>query len=646
MKRLTVSENEKKIVIRDFPSVVSIEPFQGSLSFPLSVQEGKKFRAVCSHLHGEEESYTIPHYCHSFREVPKCYLLLTHDTYGATCYFCLSHQDQSSYLISDGEQLSLQVESGSSKHAQNDRIVLLVDRGPDVYELIKNTMQNALQLTGGLGRMSGEKSSSLEWLERLGWESGIAFGSEVSHEKVVKAISELRQSGFRPGYVLVDEGWQQLAVNPKDQENREALHYFDADRNRFPLGLKGLVDDLRQEEIHHVGVWHGMMGSREGVHPDLAHQYQLPSDSEGRCYLGDDLGTTFQFFYDYYGYLREQGITFIKVGDQSRVKKYCAEGVDPTKLYRHLQSAMQAAASIQFNSAHFNAECLRNENLYYWTTSQIARTAHDIDIQNPVGVMRTIRNNLFNSLWMQHLMLPDFDAWMTDMPHSESLAIFHALSGSINVIGDPPGGHNHKLIQKMQLPSGKLLMGDHPLTLCQNSVFTDPLKEKIAYKAFTRSGESGVVALFNLTEGQKTLSENVSPRDVPQMQGERFVAFSHRNGFLGVMRPEDQLKVTLKSKQDDIVTFSPVKEGVGIIGCYPFYLAPGPILEVVLEEEELHISSLVAAPMFLYCERQILDVKRNGHAIPWEYDSVKGTLSIDSRSHIEEVHAMYHITFE
>ena len=139
---------------------------------------------------------------------------------------------------------------------------------------------------------------------------------------------------------------------------------------------------------------------------------------------------------------------------------------------------MQAAASVQFNSTHFNTDCLHNENLFYWTTSNISRASEDIDMQNPLGVMRAIRNNLTNGLWLQHLMHLDFDAWTTSDSQGETLGIFHALSGSINVISDLPHKHNRTMIKKMMLPCGTLIKADRPLTLCEDSLFFNPLEEK------------------------------------------------------------------------------------------------------------------------------------------------------------------------
>ncbi len=195
-------------------------------------------------------------------------------------------------------------------------------------------------------------------------------------------------------------------------------------------------------------------------------------------------------------------------------------------IHQNLQLALQAAASIHFNHAHLNTDCLRKENLFYWATSTIARASEDLDPANPVGVRRSIRNNLANSLWLQSLMLPDFDVWRTDTDPNDMLAVLHALGGSLLMIGDAPGTALKTTLQKLLLPSGKALTADRPLTLCRDSIFSNPLEDKTIYKAFTRKGAAGVIAAYNLCAGRHTLHGVVSSTDMEDLAGERFAVLA------------------------------------------------------------------------------------------------------------------------
>lgn len=629
------------------PLVVSMEPFIGLRRILLENVAKSKMRALCVYLHGDTQAFTAPLYVNSLDQIPaKSYFVLVKDDENYTVLFCLSHQDISASLCGTEEGVVLELISGSSSDAEKMRNVLLCLRGNHLYPTIQQAMKLALSLTGGMGKLLEDKLASPPWLDSLGWESGIAMGAKVSHKNIVDSVKDLVDAGYPPGFVLIDEGWQSLVVNAKDKNGKKLLATFEADIDRFPKGIKGVVADLAALGVKYVGVWHGMMGYRGGIHAKLARTYGLPCDAKDRYFLGCDLGRTFQFFYDYYGYLREQGVSFIKVGDQSSVADFCQNEYEATVLYKNLQSAMQAAASVQFNSAHFNTECLRNENLFYWGNSRIARTAEDINVSTPDGMMQAIWNNLTNSLWLQHLMQPDFDAWLTNTEDSETLAIFHALSGSINVIGDLVGEHNKALINKIVLPCGHLLKADYPLTLCQESIFCNPLEEREIYKAFTFKGEYGIIAAFNLVLDNRTLHGSVSPKDVEGLQGDLFALFSHHNGFVKLLHKEENIDITLKPRQSDVFTLAPVHNGIAILGGCSFFLSPGPIVEVHIEEDSIHITTLVSTRLLIYCERQILEVRRDDRAIPWEYDSKRCILSIDSRACREDGHALYTITFE
>src|SRR5690606_17451874 len=103
-----------------------------------------------------------------------------------------------------------------------------------------------------------------------------------------------------------------------------------------------------------------------------------------------------------------------------------------TRIYSHLQSAIQASSALFFEASHLNSECLNNESLI----SGIAATDDDLETaQTLAGVKKMIRSLLVNACWMQNF----FSSWITDFPYSHLLAILHALSSTAHVIGDPPG---------------------------------------------------------------------------------------------------------------------------------------------------------------------------------------------------------------
>src|SRR5690606_19691948 len=132
---------------------------------------------------------------------------------------------------------------------------------------------------------------------------------------------------------------------------------------------------------------------------------------------------------------------------------------------------------------------------------------------------------------------------------AETLAIFHALSGTPHRLGDKPNGHDALLIQRIVLPSGYILRPDHTLTLCSASIFTDPITEKTIYKAYTSKGPNGIIAAFNLGSGRRSVHGTVTSDDVEGLVGEQFAVHSLRHGFIGALQKSENLPVHLKPRQ-------------------------------------------------------------------------------------------------
>lgn len=618
------------------PVLIELDPFQGEKRLLLSIELSAPIRGISCYLRHPDQAYTVPAYLSSFNQIPPLsyFLLIEHDGYYTTL-LPLSHSGVQVELEGSEEGPLLIARSATLTER---RAVALLMRGEEISSTLHLMMAEALRLTGNLGKLRLDKPPFPIWLERLGWESGLAFGHEVSHDCILEAVASFQEKGIRLGYVLIDEGWQELASDG-------TLNGFGAHVSRFPKGLKGTTSALSKLGIRKVGVWHSLMGGRNGVHAELAAQYELPSGPLGTHYLGSHLGHTFQFFFDYYEALRNAGITFVKVGHQEAAHQLCPKGCDLTHIYRNLQVALQAASSIQFNIPHFNADCLRNENLFYWSGSLIARAGRNLDLTDPHNVYRALRNHLTNSLWLSQLMHPDFDTWATEAATGETLAVFHSLAGSMNAVSDRPYQQQIPLLKKMVLPSGKLLLADQPLTLCKRSIFIDPFEEREIYTTYTHVRECGVIGAFNLFKERRKVSGEIAAEDVGGLRGELFALHSYRSGFLGVVYREEQVSVSVKPDQPDILTFAPIRQDIALIGCHLFYLGCAIVLEVQRDEEAIHISSRVAGPILLYCTREVLEVRRNGHVVPWDQNLETGFLILDSRAGPVELDCLYVVAF-
>ena len=423
--------------------------------------------------------------------------------------------------------------------------VAVAARADEPQRAIHRAMERALKLTGSMGKLLIDKPPLPRWLDRAGW---VSTGS-ASHEGVLKALDALP---FHPGYVLLRD-WD------------------GGDPERFPSGLRGLASALRERGIPHLGIEHPI--------GDLS---------------GATLGNTFQHYYDFYGELKAEGVTFAEVDHRQ-----CTEAS------RTAEVAIQAAASIQFNTVQFNRHSLATDHLFNWTTARLATTD---------GKWHA---HLRRGLWLQHLMMP-----IPPTPTDEMTAMLNALSGAPILVAE-----NARHLDKLLLPSGRIPKANAPLTLTNDTLFTrgDQLK------GFTYKAGCGVVAAFGA-------SGMVSSDDFGGYG--TYALHSYRKGYLG--RVDGPVAVD----EPDIFTFAPIVDGVGLLGHPHFYLAPGPIQEMRHDDEAIHISSQVTGPLLLYCTRNVLEIRCNGEVVPWGHDRTTGRLVICAGRPLIEQPSLYTLAFE
>ena len=82
----------------------------------------------------------------------------------------------------------------------------------------------------------------------------------MSEEKILQKLDELKEKKVPVRWVLIDDGWF--------IHSHETLKSFDANPEKFPSGIKGTVDKIKNEYgIEFVGIWHAFEAYWYGVVP-------------------------------------------------------------------------------------------------------------------------------------------------------------------------------------------------------------------------------------------------------------------------------------------------------------------------------------------------------------------------------------------
>lgn len=644
MRTITVSQKCDKVVLENHlgnkePLLLVSKPFQGQREVAVHLPKGGAFSAVAWGKELKTGMFSHPEFFSCCSAIGQVELVIFEREGLFTLLLPLSPKGVASHIRGVSKDVVKVVATNSRLKKGAPSPCLVAVQGHNLEQAMQLVFNVALETTGGIGRPLAKKEELEPWMRRLGWGSGPAFSADVSHDQIVASVWSLRQRGFPSGFVLLEEGWQDVASFDGVDQGGAVLKSFDANRELFPLGLKGLVEELQRAGVERVGVWHPILGYRGGLHPDLARRFKISKGDLGHYLPGEDMGRSFEFYYAYYAHLAKSGISFVMAGDQCILDTFFPEPDERKKRYLNIHAAIQAASGVHFSSHPWNGECLKGENLYWWTTSNLARIGRGSGDEDWEQVQTTLLKHLYNAFWVKELMHPIGEPLTSTAPHSELLALFLALFGGPLILADPPGQHDVELLSKIVLANGEGALATGSLEPLLGSFFADPLQGKTLAAGKNRVGDLNVFGFFHL-------SKHPVPLEAAIKCDERLVIWSGRKGFVGLFEKGESCPVRLGQKEGDVFTLIPVEKGVALIGTKGLFLPGRGVMEARIGEEEMNFSMKVSGPVVLYSEDPALEVRKNGKAVPWDYDRKGRLLTIEPELKSSGIECSYHIVFD
>lgn len=456
--------------------------------------------------------------------------------------------------------------------------LLFVATGANPIALVEWAMRKIAERLGTF-HLRTEKALP-EWVDYLGWCTWDAFYLEVTADKVLNGLASFKAGGLSPRLLILDGGWQ--------DEKDNLLVSFRPNAARFPDGLKALVKRARDEYgVKFFGVWHTLQGFWDGVHLDgeLAKRYQviqsenvaenMPDPAPKKRYLVSpkDVG---RFFDDYHRYLEEEGVSMVKVDNQASLDHFSTSEAPPTSTMRAYQNALQDSVL-----AHFKGEvlhCMSNttDAVYHLRSANVWRSSQDFFPADPKTFAEHIFNNVLNTVWVQNFALPDWDMFQSRHPAGRFHAAARAISGGPIYVSDKPESHDFEVLAKLTISGGKILRCKQPALPALDSIFEDGRTVRRVTKIVNFNEVPGlprpigILGLFNCfyheTEMQAVTGE-YSAGDVPHLLGaDRFALYHASNGDVRVAGYDQQFTIRLEALGCDLVTFSPIHQGVALFG--------------------------------------------------------------------------------
>ena len=313
-----------------------------------------------------------------------------------------------------------------------------------------------------------EDNPSLQWVEE--WYDGLTYctwnglGINLSEDSILKAINALRDDGIQITNLIIDDNWQALDHPEGHQYDRRWLN-FEANKEGFPNGLRGLTDKIRNDwknkKLIHIAVWHSIVGYWGGISPDgsIAKDYKTitvpkkPGEHTGDMLVVDEQDV-YRFYNDFYSFLANSRIDSVKTDAQFLLDEIASAPARRSLINSYLDSwtisqlryfggraisCMSLAPPIMFHS-----------QLPTNRPQLLLRNSDDFYPNEPASHPWHIFCNAHNALLTQHLnVIPDWDMFQT----AHSWGPFHAaarcVSGGPIYITDVPGEHDIGLIHQM-----------------------------------------------------------------------------------------------------------------------------------------------------------------------------------------------------
>ena len=535
-------------------------------------------------------------------------------------------------------ELELTIESGDTSTTTTSMNGLYMHACSCPFTLMREAQHAVAKIVPG-ATLRTDKSLP-PFVDWFGWCTWDAFYQNVSEEKVVTGLKSFNDEGVYPRYLILDDGWQQVA---QAEEHTVRLTAFSAN-DKFGNTLSPTVASARKCGVQWVFVWHALNGYWAGVDvesfaaysarlkprafsPGILHH--MPNfNSE---YWGTTIGLVppdriGDFYHDYYEQLRNQGVDGVKVDNQCAIEAVGDGERGRVKLMHAYHDAIETSAQTYFNSNLINCMSCASEVFYQSSNSALIRTSTDFWPNRPETHGLHLVTNAHVSLWFAGFMHPDWDMFQSAHEAGPYHAAARAISGAPVYVSDKPDGHNFDLINKLVLPDGSVLRCSHPALPAKSSLFTDPLTQPVPLKIFNFNNYGAVLGLFHALytpENPITISTTVTPGEIPDLAGAEFVTWTHQKMEATALGAADAIDILLEPGGFELVTIVPVIQGVAPIGLLQMFNSAGAIVAVrSTNSGTVEIEVKGEGQFAIWCAARPVSVLGNSDGIGWQYDEI------------------------
>lgn len=417
--------------------------------------------------------------------------------------------------------------------------LVFVAAGADPFDVITNAVKTVERHLQTFSHRERKKMPDL--LNWFGWCTWDAFYTDVTAEGVKRGLESISKGGISPKFVIIDDGWQSVGMDPTSIEakadntanfsNRlthiKENHKFqkngkEGQRVEDPaLGLRHIVTEVKEHHrLKYVYVWHAITGYWGGVKPgvnEMEHyesKMTFPISSPGvqsnehcdclQSITKNGLGLVnpekvFNFYNELHSYLSSAGINGVKVDVQNILETLGAGHGGRVKLARKYHQALEASIARNFpDNGIISCMSHNTDGLYSAKRTAVIRASDDFWPRDPASHTIHIASVAYNTVFLGEFMQPDWDMFHSLHPMAEYHGAARAVGGCAIYVSDKPGQHDFNLLKKLVLPDGSILRAKLPGRPTRDCLFSDPARDgKSLLKIWNLNDFNGVLGVFN-----------------------------------------------------------------------------------------------------------------------------------------------------
>ena len=395
---------------------------------------------------------------------------------------------------------------------------------------------------------------------------------------MINKAREFKEKGIPVRWFILDDMWGDVPNNNIPTMQSRELNSFEAAPDRFPKGLKGVVTELKNGYGLKVGLWHPATGYWHGINPNspLAEEYAdyLYWSTKQQLIPRYERDIIEEYYDRQHGFYSSCGIDFMKVDYQSHLRWYAKLAMPIGKAASNLHNAIEKANNKYFGGALINCMGMATEN--FWNRkSAVCRFSGDFMPENRKWFSGHILQCAYNSAVQGSVYYGDWDMWWSDDTQGIKNSVIKAMSGGPVYVSDKLGRSKKDVIMPTVFSDGRIIRLATPARPSPDCLFEDARESGKAFKLFNSHEESGILAVFNIDKDEKSVSSQISARDMLIDEEVDYCVYDWFEKTAFKISGKDVFDIELKNYDEfKLYIFAPIKGGKAVIGLKDKYMSP------------------------------------------------------------------------